>query len=258
MKDNDKHDLAVIFSYHKVDDVTLRNLQVFKDNNPDIPVILVSNGGETMPCSLNTKNLLKGAWAKYRYHARFMKVRHIRYLWHLLKNGTPKEYYWSNADLPIYIAYDASREQVQADRYIHLEWDCYCNVDLREFYKEVWNADLGARHVIDPASDPDWVFFGEKYSQTYPSKAAANVCGAAPFAGVLLSDRALSLICEELKNDVGWRTTFCELRLGTLAKLLNLDIQELPEYKKKFLRGELPCWELSEINEPAVWHMVKN
>ena len=258
MSEDCRHDLAVIFCYHKRCEVTLRNLESLKKHNPEVPVILISNGGETLPESLNSKDLLKEAWKPYAPHSPFMKVRHLRYLWHLLRKGAPLEYFWRNADLPLYLAYDSIQKEVSAKRYILLEWDCYCNIDLSEFYREVWDADLAARHVIDPDEEPEWGHFDSKYSQDCPSKAQNCLLGVAPLAGILLSYHALSRICDELKNDISWRNTFCELRVATIAKMLDLKIQQLPDEKKKYLRGAPPFWDFSECKEPAVWHMVKN
>ena len=252
------HEVAAIFCYHKLCDVTLRNLESLKKHNPGMPVILVSNGGEVMQDSLNTRNLLKAKWKDYGPIAPFLKLRHLGYLWHLLKNGVPREYFWRNADMPLYLAYDATRQNISAKRYVFLEWDCYCNVDLSEFYKEVWDADLAAQHVIDSAKEPNWDHFDAKYSRDCPPKGQECLYGIAPLAAILLSDQALEAICRELKDDTSWRLTFCELRVATIAKYLNLNIQQLPEYKRKFLRAAPPCWDFSEVNEPAVWHMVKN
>lgn len=160
--------------------------------------------------------------------------------------------------MPLYLAYDATRAKLSAKRYIFLEWDCYCNIDLSEFYKEVWHADLAAQHVIDPDKDPEWGHFDHTYSSSCPEKAKGCLFGVAPLAAILLSDHALSSICDELKSDFTWRDTFCELRVATIAKFLGLNIQQMPEYKRKFLRAAPPCWDFSECNEPAVWHMVKN
>ena len=252
------HELAVIFCYHKLCDVTLRNLESLKKHNPGVPVILVSNGGEVMEGSLNSRDLLKGKWKNYGPVSPFLKLRHLGYLWHLFKKGVPIDYFWRNADMPLYLAYDATREKVSAKRYVFLEWDCFCNVDISKFYEEVWDADLAAQHVIDSAKEPEWNHFDPKYSDDCPSKVKGGLYGVAPLAAIMLSRHALSAICNELKSDITWRNTFCELRVATIANLLSLNIQQLPEQKRKYLRAAPPCWDFSECNEPAVWHMVKN
>lgn len=216
----------------------------------------MSNGGETIPGSLNTRALFKGSWKAYRYLSRFFKLKHLRYLLHVLRKGVPKEHFWNNADLPLYLAFDSFANNFPAKRIVFMEWDCYCNVSIRDFYKEVWDADLAARHVIDPSKEPDWGHFKNGLPEGV-ADTPETMYGIAPLAGILLSKQGLQAICEELKRKPAWRSVFCELRVATIARHLGLSIIQLPDQKSKFLRGSPPCWEFSEIDQPAVWHMVK-
>ena len=252
-----KHELVIIFCYHSDDSVTRRNLAVLKENNPGTPVVLISNGGDTMRGSLNSKKLLKNKWRPYAPYWPFLKLKNIGYLWHLYKKGPPKDYFWLNADLPLYLAYDKTRKKIPSKRYVFVEWDCYCNVNLRDFYKEVWQADLGGRHFFEQAKEPEWDNFIFNSRRSCPPVAKEHMVGVAPLAGILLSERALSLICQELKKNHAWVNTFCELRVGAIVSQNNLSLQSLPDHKKKYLRDKVPVWEMSEINERAVWHMVK-
>jgi hypothetical protein len=80
---------------------------------------------------------------------------------------------------------------------------------IREYYREVWDADAAATAVHTPQSYAVWPWFKE-----LPDELRPFAMGLSPLNGVMLSHRALAAVCAgPLPPNV-----FCECRLGTALK----------------------------------------
>lgn len=126
---------------------------------------------------------------------------------------------WLSTDLAIYLWYKENCDNLQSERYLLLEWDCWCNMNLKEYYKHVWDCDVVASSVVYPERD-DWPWFNSIIN--LPVKARMFATGVVPFCGILVSEKAMKAICEEIIKPI-YRGMIGELRFGTIAAMLGFD-----------------------------------
>ncbi len=126
---------------------------------------------------------------------------------------------WLSTDLSIFHWYRKFGAAHPAARYLLVEWDCWCDCDLHEYFTRVWDCDVVGPCVKYPERD-DWYWFST--INKLPDYARAYSTGIVPFCGLLLSDRAMKEICTEiLKPEYKYLNS--ELRLPTIATMLNFD-----------------------------------
>ena len=126
---------------------------------------------------------------------------------------------WLSTDLSIFHWYVQNKITHRSQRYLIVEWDCWCNCNLKEYYKTVWGYDIIVPGVKYPERD-DWYWF--KTIQHLPEKARKFATGIVPLCGILLSDDAMQSISEVILKDE-YRGLNSELRLGTVATMLGFD-----------------------------------
>lgn len=130
----------------------------------------------------------------------------------------PKEA-WLNTDLAIFLWYKENRYKIKSERFLLLEWDCWCNINLKEYYRRVWDLDVVAPTVLYPERD-NWHWF-QKLDKM-PVHARLYATGIIPFCGILVSEKAMNKICEEIiKSD--YHDLISELRFPTIATMLSFD-----------------------------------
>ena len=176
--------IVLIGWYHEADPEKIKafeeNKKTFKISNPDVEIITVMN-------TFDDKEDKKKAWLC--------------------------------SDIPMYQWYVKNSKKHPAKRYLLVEWDCWCDADLSEYFARVWDCDLVVPSVMYPERDA-WCWFSTiKY---LPQKAVKYATGVVPFCGILLSDSALKKICKEILKPEYWNV-ISELRLGTVATMLNID-----------------------------------
>jgi hypothetical protein len=137
----------------------------------------------------------------------------------------PKEA-WLSTDLSVFNWY--SNTGKRAERYVIVEWDCWCDCDMRGYFSRVWDCDLVVPSIKYPERD-DWVWF--KTVHQLPDKARPFAVGVTPFCGILISETAMAAISQEIFKD-GYRGLNSELRLGTIATMLDLDPIVNPVYNR--------------------------
>ena len=81
---------------------------------------------------------------------------------------------------------------LHAERYIIFEWDTLATVPVREFYDEVWDADVAGAVAKRIERDPDWFWFHQ--IEQLPEPLRPHAGGLLPLNGTLLSHRALAAI----------------------------------------------------------------
>jgi len=152
---------------------------------------------------------------------------------------------WRSCDSMVYRWFQ--RRQLDARRYILYEWDMFSSVSVPEFYRSVWDADVAAVAPQTPEANPGWCWF-----QEIPAlgKLAPFAAGLAPWAGVLLSARALQALSEAPPIP----EVFCELRAGTLARAAGFEISPMP-----FARGIIDSHpDLIRFSDaPGIYHPIK-
>lgn len=155
---------------------------------------------------------------------------------------------WLNADTPAQRWY--RHGGIRAERYIHLEWDAEATLPVREFYREVWNADAAASAIQLIERDPDWFWFHQV--DQLPTDLRPHAAGLTPLNGFLLSDRALAAVAAAppLPN------IFCELRLGTLLRHAGFALTPFAPHRaatNQWLAEMIP----RDRAVPSIYHPVK-
>lgn len=220
-----EHEVAILFQHHQNDTLTQRRYENLKKLNPGVPVIpLTHNSNDVLPGTFDLASV----------------------------PGLENEQVWYDADLPTYFWFTRSRtRETTASRYVYVEYDMLMRVPVREFYREVWEADVAGAQVFHAGPNHHWNWFpGEipKLSLEMVPYAA----GVTPLCGVFLSHRALSAITS-YGIPLG---LYSEVRLATLANFLGFDLVELPWEKKRNLTWK-PEFVRMDIESQA-YHPVKH
>lgn len=126
---------------------------------------------------------------------------------------------WLASDLPMFYWYLINGRKHNSKRYLLVEWDCWCDCDLKDYFKLVWDLDLVVPSVKYPERD-EWYWF--KHYSVLPNNLQKYATGIVPFCGILVSDYAMNKISQEIiKPD--YLNLISELRLGTVATMLGID-----------------------------------
>ncbi len=126
---------------------------------------------------------------------------------------------WMCCDLPMFQWYIENGKKQNSDRYLLVEWDCWCNCDIRQYFSKVWECDVVAPAIKYPERD-DWIWFDTIPKLPVYSRKFAT--GVMPMCGMFLSDHAMNEISREIiKPEYG--SLISELRVGTVATMLGLD-----------------------------------
>lgn len=126
---------------------------------------------------------------------------------------------WLNTDLTIFLWYKENCDKIKSERFLLLEWDCWCDINLKEYFSNAWNFDVVAPSILYPERD-DWYWF--KSITKLPPATRLFATGIAPFCGILVSEKAMRAICKEiLKPD--YNGLIGELRFATIATMLGFD-----------------------------------
>lgn len=139
---------------------------------------------------------------------------------------------WLSSDLSLFSWYIRNKELVKSNRFVLIEWDCWCDCSIECYYNRVWDCDFVVPCVKYPERD-DWYWFEQ--IKEIPERARPYAVGITPFCGILISNRAFDAISKEI-FDKQYKTLNSELRLGTIATMLNFDPVVNPVYSRSL------CW----------------
>lgn len=126
---------------------------------------------------------------------------------------------WLCSDISIYKWYLQHGETNYSERYLLVEWDCWCDIDIKSYFKYTWDCDLVVPSIQYPERDT-WSWFDS--ISLLPANSRRYATGIVPFCGILVSDRAMSIICPEIVK-IQYSRVISELRLGTVATMLGID-----------------------------------
>jgi len=215
--------LCILFAHHRNDSVTRHHLEILKNNNPNVPIVLLCNGAE---------EALEGA----------VDVA-------MLSPDFRDENKWLGSDAMLYLWFRHCRN-VEAERYAIIEWDALATMPLHDYYTEVWDADAAASQVKTLQTTPQWDWFG-LHGARLPERLKPHAAGLVPFNGILLSHRALEQICRmEIPRQIN-----NELRLGTLLASSGILLTAFP-----FEKAAGNDWREDLITirpTPGLYHPVK-
>jgi len=224
-------ELCILFAYHKVDKLTLHHFELLKMHNSNYRIIpITDNISEYLPGTVDVSCFADDPWEKARP--------------------------WRRCDTMLY-RWFLNRE-VSAKRYLLLEYDVLCNVDVYSEYADVWDADIAARDYYLPGMKKstrfgkdisrEWFHFREitRIGDDDRSYAA----GLVPLVGILFSHNGLnSIVKNVVRNDV-----FCELRIGTAARKSGLIVRKFPQKLRNSIRWDT---HFSIPKEPGIYHSIK-
>ena len=217
------YNLCVLFLYHKCDDLTRFHLEILRKANPNAFVLpLTDDVQELLPGSVDVARL-----------PRFC-------------DDAQK---WRGIDATLYRWFE--NRTFNARLYLLAEYDCFCDVNLEEYYSEVMDADVAGVDFFTRQTNPQWKWFRNDEANKLPGEDKLYAAGIVPFTCTMFSHAALEIIVANVyKADI-----FCEMRLGTIVNKLGLKFQRLPRVK----RGTL-CWHEYpwQINRPGFFHSVKS
>ncbi len=74
-----------------------------------------------------------------------------------------------------------------------VEWDTYCSMPIREYYRDVWHRPFVASEVYSTKRPVDWHWFHN--IKDLPADCQPYAMGAVPFL-YLISEEALTAVCE--------------------------------------------------------------
>lgn len=126
---------------------------------------------------------------------------------------------WLSTDIGMFEWYAKHSSQHRSKRYLLVEWDCWCNCDLQQYYQKVWDCDVVGPSVRYPGRDY-WTWF--RSIPKLPEDVRQFATGIVPFTGILLSDNAMKRIAAEILKPE-YTELNSELRLATLAAFLGME-----------------------------------
>jgi hypothetical protein len=125
---------------------------------------------------------------------------------------------WRNCDRNIRSWWRINRADVEADSILFLEWDVFCDVDLRSVIPpRPPGVGIAGAEIMSGLADARrfWPFAD---IPRLPREMHAIACATAPLAVLLISRAALDAILAPAYDAVFAADLFCELRLPTVIR----------------------------------------
>jgi hypothetical protein len=216
-------DLCILFFYHKCDELTRFHLERLRQFN---------SAALILPVTDSVPDLLPGSVDVAR-----------------LPPFCVDSEKWRGIDATLYRWFN--NRTFNAQRYLLAEYDCLCNVSLRDYYAEVWDADVAGVDFFTRENNPRWRWFKNDELSKVPQEDRMYAAAIVPFTCTMFSHAAL----ERIVANVYRQDIFSELRLGTTVNKLGLEFRRLPRAK----RGTI-CWHEYpwQTTRPGFFHSVKS
>src|ERR1051325_2986424 len=180
-----RSELGILFLHHQVSRVTKINLASARKQNPGATIATISSG-EKLPDGYTidaTPEIQK------------------------LHSVNPAR----SSDWLVCSWFVQRREQCR--KWWIIEWDTFCGISVKKYYRAVWDFPFVASSVRLPYREPEWNWFRE--TKNLPKKFQPFAMGAVPFL-YLISDHALGCICRTLLKNP-FTVGNGELRFATVA-----------------------------------------
>jgi hypothetical protein len=175
--------LGILFLHHHVDHIVKNNLRSIQLHNPDVFLASISTG-EPLPGGYTITPTPQLKWLHSTLHSR-------------------------SSDRLVCSWYVQRRPHEICDKWWIVEWDVFCNMAIRDYYRSVWDFPFVVPSVRLPHREPEWHWFGqmEKEAKKEPQKMPAGykpfMAGMVPFF-CLISEAALKATCSMLlENPLG-------------------------------------------------------
>lgn len=222
-----KSDLCVLFLYHKSDELAEHHLALLEKSNPGTAIV---------PIYADPEPDLKPKFLPGTVDARTVSSR-----WKILSG-------WKAPDVAVYRWF--LNRKVDAERYIALEYDCLCTVNLREHYASVWNSDIAVVSYFTLQQNPRWMWFTPDELAKLPQDLRPNAAGISPFAGTMFSASTLDQLVEHSCSE----EMIGDLRIGTYIRKLGLNVAVLPLHVRAHISWNEYHW---RIEKQGLYHAVK-
>jgi|SRR5450759_2124016 hypothetical protein len=217
------HDFCILFFYHKCDELTKFHLASLRKSNPAAIIVpLTDSVPELLPGSIDVGQF-PSSWADAQK--------------------------WRSIDTTLYRWFE--HRTFDARRYVIVEYDCLCTVDLCDYYSEVMGADVAGIDLFRREDNPRWKWFVQSELDTLPEQDRKHAAGLVPLTCTLFSHEAL----EKIVANVYRQDVFCELRLGTTINKLGLKFERLPIPKRSTICWHTYSW---QANRPGLFHGIKS
>lgn len=218
--------LCVLFLHHKDDALTRIHYDRIRRSNPDAVIVPL--------CDQPTASLPDA-----------IDVSRFDTPW----NTDNK---WKSCDTMIWRWF--RNRAFDAERYVVLEYDVRCDVDLLAYYDKFAGTPNGPADVIcarwvDPAREPGWSWFGRHTARLDPIDRVYRA-GIVPVAGVCFTHDALV----RADRVVTTADVFSELRLGTAVSRAGLRVATFHGAARRHFDWTPYRW---PIVTPGLYHAVK-
>lgn len=224
-----KNKLGIVFLHHRVDAVTLNNLQSFRRWNPDATIVTMS-ANESLPEGYSIQRM--AGWVD-------------RWRKQTAKPGLRAR----STDILVYAWYHNRLED--CEKWLLVEWDSYCACPVEEYFGMLMEKDLVASTVHLQEDGGNWSWF--RKSRSLPEGIQSDAAGVVPFSLVLISDSTLSSMCKMLPcGDLGDGNG--ELRFASLARACGVTPHPNPFAPGK--NGWSPLRRGTLLGR-GMWHPVK-
>jgi len=221
-------DICILFLYHRVDSLTLSNLAALRASNPDCTVLPLSDRPfQSLPGAVDVSEFGD---------------------FHGIGTSDNK---WRSTDTVFYRWFQ--NRKFDSERYLLLEYDTLVTTSIRKFYFSVWDADIGCVDYFKLPDRKDWEWFSPAELEHLGAELRPYAAGIMPGTCTLVSHRAALRIVEALPHHPH-PGVFSELRLGTWANYLGLNLMRLPDAARRTIR-----WHeyFGSVQEPGIYHSVK-
>ena len=214
--------LCILFLYHKCDELTRQHLESLIQSNPQAVIVpLTDSVSEHLPNSVDVGEVDDG--------------------WQI---SDPR----SNIDVIVYKWF--AHRTFDAEKYVFIEYDCFCNVSLIDYYKEVWDSDVAGVDFFSIRENPKWRWFIDPSFGRLPLAERPQASGITPFTCALFSHSALERVVAQVSRE----SIFSELRMGSAVRMLGLKFKRLPLLKRATISWHVYPW---QINRPGLFHGIK-
>jgi hypothetical protein len=224
---------VILFSHHKVDELTIDRFNIVKKLNPSWDVIPIGfEGYELLEGSIVTNR------KKYPTNKTLIEFAHVH-------NED-----WANPDL---FLYDGYFQMPNYDEYFLYEYDTTSNVSIEEFFNT--NVDFFGNGIRSPADEKWW--WPELYRKLNPYNVEfTNVHSYGQSTCIYFKNHILKHCAEEVvKNKHLYCEMLSEIRGGTLVSQITT-LKSGREDIEKYISWTSDDIKI-DLNKPHFYHPVK-
>jgi hypothetical protein len=146
---------------------------------------------------------------------------------------------WWNCDRNFREWWKTHRLNVQAERVLFMEWDVFCNVDLRQWVPSAKRFHgMICAQLKTPIRDSGWPGFREV--ERLPREMEAYAIAAVPSALLMLDRDALDAIADARWDALFAQDVLSELRLATLVRYLGYQVADCAKWSRVTTTPQVP------------------